>query len=413
MTQTARISGLIAGQQYEVRVRGRSIAAASPWTTATFTVGGDATVPTVPTGLAATGMTRAVSLTWTNPATTDLRYVEIWERSTAVGAVSAKVGESRSNFFVRDGMAPNESRLFKVRSVDNSGNASAFTAEVVGTSAFIVAADIQDAILNTAKFASSIRPIAIPAVAADLAALKQTNQVIFPQVALTDPGTSQALAAQRLYRWSGSAWVSVVSAPEMTGQITADQIAANAVTAGKIAAGAISATEIASGAITSSKIAADAITATNIVAGTITALQIESEGITKTTSSIGSNAYRSVGSYSDILTVNFTASGGAKRVILVSVECSDESAFGVPNSDTQPWQTYLRLKIAGTVQSGEVDSFCSIGTTTAITWSFLDGVSRTGTTDFALQGKAQNFGGATRTVTGFRDPTLTILEFKR
>lgn len=413
MTQTARISGLIAGQQYEVRVRGKTISARSQWTTTTFTVGGDATVPSAPTGLTATGMTRAVSLTWTNPTNTDLRYVEIWERSTAVGAVSAKVGESRSNFFVRDGMQPNESRLFKLRSVDNSGNASAFTTEVVGTSAFIVAADIQDAILNTAKFASSIRPIAIPAVAGDLTALKQTNQVIFPQVNLTDPGTSQALAAQRLYRWSGSAWVSVVSAPEMTGQITADQIAANAVTAGKIAAGAISATEIAAGAITSSKIAADAITATNIVAGTITALQIESEGITKSTSSIGSNVYNNVGSYNDLLTVNFTTTSGSKRVVLVSVECSDESSFGVPNSDSANWQTYLRLSVAGTVQSGEVDSVCQFGTTTAITWSFLDSTSRTGSVAFVLQGKAVNFGGATRTKTGFRDPTMTILEFKR
>ena len=100
-------------------------------------------------------------------------------------------------------------------------------------------------------------------------------------------------------------------------------------------------------------------------------------------------------------------------MILVSVECSDEYAFGYPNSDSADWQTYLRLKIAGTVQSGEVDTVCKYGTTTAITWSFLDTTSRSGSVSFVLQGKAANFGGATRTVTGFRDPTLTVLEFKR
>jgi len=155
------------------------------------------------------------------------------------------------------------------------------------------------------------------------------------------------------------------------------------------------------------------ITATNIAEGTITATEIETNGITSSNTAIGSNVFNNVGSYHDLLTISFTATAAAKRVILVSVECSDESAAGVANIDTTNWQSYLRLKIGGTVESGEVDSVCQNGTTTAITWSFLDSTSRSGAVNFVLQGKAQNFGGATRTKTGFRDPTMTILELKR
>lgn len=155
------------------------------------------------------------------------------------------------------------------------------------------------------------------------------------------------------------------------------------------------------------------LTADNLAEGTITSTEIQSNAVTNSSTAIASNVFTTVGSYNDLMTVNFTTTTDAKRVILVSVECSDESAAGVANTDSVNWQSYLRLKIGGTVQSGEVDSVCQSGTTTAITWSFLDSTSRTGSIAFALQGKAVNFGGATRTKTGFRDPTMTILELKR
>jgi len=67
-----------------------------------------------------------------------------------------------------------------------------------------------------------------------------------------------------------------------TGSITATQIAANTITADKIAAGTITATEIAANTITAAKIAAGTITATEIAGGTITGAKIAAGTISAT-----------------------------------------------------------------------------------------------------------------------------------
>lgn len=64
--------------------------------------------------------------------------------------------------------------------------------------------------------------------------------------------------------------------------ITSNELAANAVTAGKIAAGSITAADIAANTITASKIAAGTITATELAAGSITAAKIAAGTITAT-----------------------------------------------------------------------------------------------------------------------------------
>jgi len=64
------------------------------------------------------------------------------------------------------------------------------------------------------------------------------------------------------------------------GAITADKIAANAITAGQIAAGAISTAELAADAITADKIAAGAITANEIAANAVTAGKIAADSVT-------------------------------------------------------------------------------------------------------------------------------------
>lgn len=65
-----------------------------------------------------------------------------------------------------------------------------------------------------------------------------------------------------------------------TGTVTADQLAANSVTAGKILAGAITADKIASKTITADNIKSYTITADQIAANTITAAEIKSGSIT-------------------------------------------------------------------------------------------------------------------------------------
>jgi hypothetical protein len=155
----------------------------------------------------------------------------------------------------------------------------------------LVASQITDASLTTAKFASGIEPVTV--VTGTLPTVKSTNTIF-----LTSNG--------KLYRWNGTAYVATVAttdlsgtvtdaqiaglaATKLTGQITSTQItdssistpklAAGAVTAATIAAGTIQASNIAAGTITGDRIAGSTITATNIAADTITAGQIAAGAI--------------------------------------------------------------------------------------------------------------------------------------
>ena len=76
----------------------------------------------------------------------------------------------------------------------------------------------------------------------------------------------------KLYRYNGSAWVATIPAVDISGTVGTAQIAASAITAGKIAAGAVVASAIASNAVTADKIQAGAVTAAKISVTSLSAL---------------------------------------------------------------------------------------------------------------------------------------------
>jgi hypothetical protein len=94
----------------------------------------------------------------------------------------------------------------------------------------------------------------------------------------------------RIYRWSGSAWVANdlgtnalanFSANKITsGTIDASVVTVSNINAGNISTGTLNADRIASASITGTKIAAATIEASNIATGTITATQIAASTIT-------------------------------------------------------------------------------------------------------------------------------------
>lgn len=129
-----------------------------------------------------------------------------------------------------------------------------------------VAQEVADASITVAKFAQGIRPIEV------VDNLPTTNNVNGRMVFLTTD--------DKLYRYDGQQFVSSVAAGDLTGEITADQIAANAITTGKVAAGAISANQIAAGAVNTAKLAAGAVTAEKIAVGAISADFIAANSIT-------------------------------------------------------------------------------------------------------------------------------------
>jgi hypothetical protein len=182
---------------------------------------------------------------------------------------------------------------------------------------------IADQAVSTAKFATGIRPVRI------VSALPGSGDLQGDTVFLTTDN--------KLYRWTGSAWVATVPTTDLTGTISSAQIAnaaidtakfaaglrpveivgalptagtqgrtvflttdnklyrdtgaawtkatdgadivANSITAGQIQAGAIGTTELAASAVTAAKIAANTITAGQIAADTITGGQIAASAI--------------------------------------------------------------------------------------------------------------------------------------
>lgn len=132
-------------------------------------------------------------------------------------------------------------------------------------SGLITGSQIADAAINTAKFASGIKPVEI------VATLPTTGNTIGRIALLTTD--------QKIYRWTGTAWTSVVPAGDIAGTITTTQISDGAISTPKLLAGAVTANTIAAGAITAGKISADAVTAGTIAAGAVSANEIAAGAI--------------------------------------------------------------------------------------------------------------------------------------
>ena len=146
----------------------------------------------------------------------------------------------------------------------------------------LVAAQIADAAINTAKFASGIRPIEI------VATLPTTGNLEGRMVYLTSDdkvyrhnGTSfiSTTAAADVTGTLSDAQIAAVAAAKLTGQIVATQITDGAISTPKLSAGAVNAAAIAAGAIIAGKIAAGVITGTEIAASTITGSHIATDTI--------------------------------------------------------------------------------------------------------------------------------------
>ena len=289
-TETSiELSPLVDGVQYIIRVR--AVAAngrRGDFVTATFTGGGDTTAPALPTAISATGGFKYITVEWTNPADSDLNFVEIYENTTNTSTGASKVGISGGDSFTRTNLGLNLTRYYFLKSVDYSGNASAFTTGVSATTNFIDDDDFANGVysLFTDQGLYAIEDVTSLPASGDFEGQKVFNR--------TDG---------KLYQWTGSAWEQVVGGAEdfsdLTGSIAGAQIpdglidtlklandavtnakiATNAVTGDVIASGAITETKISSGAITTPKIAAGAVTASEIAAGSITSSQIAADTI--------------------------------------------------------------------------------------------------------------------------------------
>ena len=273
------ISPLVDGVEYIFRVRAVTASGVTgAYSTVQFTGGGDVTAPGLPTAITATGGFRYITVSWTNPADADLNFVEIWENTSNSTVGATKVGVSGGDEFIRSNLGIQETRYYFLKSVDYSGNASAFTTGVSATTTFIDDDDFANGVysLFTDQGLYAIEDVTSLPASGDF-----TGQKVFNR---TDG---------KLYQWTGSAWEQVVGGAESFGDLQGSiaqsqipngvidtaQIADDAIVAGKISANAVGANAIAANSIYGAAIQGGVITGDKITANTITGGLIAASGI--------------------------------------------------------------------------------------------------------------------------------------
>ena len=115
---------------YDIRIKAvNELNVSSAFATTQHTTVADTTAPAAPTNLAVTNNFKSINVTWTNPTDADFSHVEIHRASGLVGGNYSKVGESSGTLFIDTNLAFGTNFNYKVRSVDFSGNVSAFTTQ--------------------------------------------------------------------------------------------------------------------------------------------------------------------------------------------------------------------------------------------------------------------------------------------
>lgn len=241
------------GISVSIRIRAiNSLDVKGAFTTATFTINGDQTAPNAPTGLSATAGIKNIRLDWTNPTATDLKVVDVYRNTSNSSGSSSKIASIDGESFVDQNITEDVTYYYWLKAKDYSENVSGFSS-VASASATLVTSDgIVEGAIDVAKFASSIEPVTL---VTSVPVTKSTETVF---------NTSDG----KLYRWNGSSYIATVPVTDLTGQITASQIAAGTITANEIASNTITAGQIAAGAISATELAADSVSVNKLVSNT-------------------------------------------------------------------------------------------------------------------------------------------------
>lgn len=417
-TETSiELSPLVDGVQYIIRVRAVAVnGRRGDFVTATFTGGGDTTAPALPTAISATGGFKYITVEWTNPADSDLNFVEIYENTTNTSTGATKVGISGGDSFTRTNLGLNLTRYYFLRSVDYSGNTSAFTSGVSGTTTY----------LDDPDFENGVRQIFIDAgldIIQPVSSLPASGDFTNQQVFLTTDS--------KLYYWDGSAW-QVVAADVGAGTITATEIADNAISTPKLAANAVTATKIQAGTITGDKITANTITGGLIAASGIITSSAQINDAVVTNAKIGNLAVSTAKIGDNMVTFPQFAQGSSTTILqstnttettLVTLTVSTSGApvelrgtaflshsNNVPQTREDEYRQFnYRLYRGSTLLTGLADALVGGFNSPCLQLVYLDTPSA-GTYTYTL--RVQNTGGNTaRTLILF--PNISFVELKK
>jgi hypothetical protein len=153
--------------------------------------------------------------------------------------------------------------------------------------------------------------------------------------------------------------------------------------------------------------------ATEITAGSITTDRIITEGVTATRTVVAATLHAPVNTWHTLATLTFPCTAGTSRTIIAAAGATDESSAGVANTDGVLYGNQARVLVGGVALPYTPDSVTPGGTTAQIVFTFLDTASRSGNVTFQFQCRALPFPGSPKVNTGFRDPTLIMLEHRR
>jgi len=294
------IQGVTPGEEYNIRVRSlNELGVKSAFVSTDNTPDGDTTAPGIPGSLTAVGGLREISLSWTPPTDPDYSHVEVWENTVNNFATATKIAIAGGDNYIRTGLGYDVTRYYWLKSADYSGNISDVSAVASATTLFVDTDSFSEAVNNLFSEAGAygIEPVSsLPATgdfdgqikydttanklyrwdadtstwtddifsitsgSVDLASFAAGIEPVGIVSSLPNPsGYTGAqivfnTSDNKLYRYTGTEWVSSVPTADLVGTITSLQIANEAVTNAKIAVDAIQGDVIAAGAITEQKI---------------------------------------------------------------------------------------------------------------------------------------------------------------
>ena len=268
--RTVELSPIIDNVEYTFRVRAVSANGyRGPFSSITFTGGGDTNAPAAPTNLAAEAGYKYISVTFDLPVDADFSRVEVFEGASSNFSNASSIGFTSGNRFIRTGLQNNATKHYWVRSEDYSGNNSAFVGSVNATTFLVEETDLTQSLIDTIEQAGITAVNSLPATG------DFDNQIVF---LLTD---------STLYRWTGSAWSDQLFTGIADGSITETSILDDSISTPKLQTNCVTATEINANAVVTDKIAAGAIVASKIAAGQVTADKMSVSELSAITATIG------------------------------------------------------------------------------------------------------------------------------
>lgn len=391
------------GISVTIRIRAiNSLNVKGAFTTATFTVNGDQTAPNAPTGLSATFGIKNIRLDWTNPSASDLKVIDVYRHTSNSSGSASKIASIDGESFVDQNITEDITYYYWLKARDYSDNTSGFSGVASAAATLVTSDGIVEGAIDVAKFASGIEPVSlvtsVPATKSTEVIYNTTDNILYrwdgsayvAATGVTDFSqlTGNVTAAQfaatiepvtlvtsvpvtkitetiynttnnTLYRWDGSAYVTVQGASdfsELTGTVQTAQIAAAAVTATKLGTAAVEAGKIAVNAVTEATIATNAITTTKISDGAIETAKLAAGSVTAT--QIAANTITASQIAANTITASQIAAGAisATEIAAGAVTTAKLAALAI-TADKIAANTITAAKIAtGTITANEIAS---------------------------------------------------------